>query len=133
MKLTALEPTFLKIIDDTHYQYVDDIAGADGVMFLCPKCFGHNSGPVGTHQVLCWAPHVPQTHFPRPGRWSLHGTGYSDLTLRAGSSSVLLTSWCRHPECKGWHGWPEGGGPPCAEARCAGWHGFVNAGEVTGV
>ena len=83
MRLTALEPTFLKIIDDTHYQHVDDIAQADGVMFLCPKCFGHNNGPVGTHQVLCWAPHVPQTHFPRPGRWALHGTGYSDLTLRA--------------------------------------------------
>lgn len=29
---------------------------------------------------------------PKPGRWEFHGTGYADLSLVAGSSSILLTS-----------------------------------------
>lgn len=107
MKLIELEPTFLVIEEPGKiYQMVDEIAGADGVQFLCPKCFAENGGPVGTHSVLCWAPHVPQTESPKPGRWELVGTGYADLTLRAGSSSILLTSGCK-------------------------WHGLVTNGEVT--
>jgi hypothetical protein len=130
MKLSELEPTFLVIVDEKTMRHTDDIQGADGVMFLCPKCYGHNAGPVGTHQVLCWQPHVPQSRDPKPGRWRLVGTGYADLTLVAGSSSILLMSWCVRPGCPNWHGWPEGGGPPCADPRCAGWHGFVQGGQI---
>lgn len=94
MRLADLEPTFLSITTPTSYQMHDDIAKADGLMFLCPKCFQQNGGNVGTHAVICWTPKVPQDVEPKPGRWEILGTGYGDLELRAGSSSVLLTSGC---------------------------------------
>ncbi len=94
MKLTDLEPHFLKIEDERTYRMHDDIREADGVEFLYPACFTTNGGRVGTHAVICWRPHVPQTHSPRPGRWDFRGAGYADLSLVAGSSSVLLTSGC---------------------------------------
>ena len=107
MKLTELDPEFWTITDpNRHYRTDATFAEADGVCFLCPKCFVTNNGPVGTHRVLCWRPHVPQTEFPIPGRWEFEGTGFDDLSLVAGSSSILLTSGCR-------------------------WHGFVKNGEVT--
>ena len=90
MKLTELKPTFLTREDDKSFRMTDDITKADGVEFLCPVCFKANNGPVGTHAIICWAPHVPQTTNPTPGRWNLNGTGYGDLTLTAGSSSILL-------------------------------------------
>ena len=99
--------------DDTHFHDVDSIAEADGIIFLCPKCFAHNGGSVGTHSVICWNPSVPQTTSPKPGRWNLVGTGYHDLSLVVGSSSVLLNGRC----------WEGAGGE--------GWHGFVTNGEVT--
>jgi len=108
IKLTELEPQFLKRIDDTHFQNVDSISDADGVMFVCPLCFENNGkSNIGVHSVLCWNPSVPQTTEPVPGRWNLLGTGYGDLTLQAGSSSIHLT------------------GEGC------GWHGFIRNGDVT--
>jgi len=107
MRLTELEPRFLKWINDREYRHDATRQEADGLMFLCPKCFKANGGPVGTHVVVCWQPNVPQTTFPVPGRWKLVGTGFGDLSLVAGSSSILLTSGCK-------------------------WHGFVTNGEVTG-
>lgn len=73
---------------------VDRIDEADGVFFLCPTCFVANRGPVGTHGVLCWRPRVPAGVDPGPGRWEFHGTGLDDLSLVAGSSSVLLRGGC---------------------------------------
>jgi hypothetical protein len=93
VKLIDLEPTFLQIVGPGRRLRIDTLP-ADGLMFLCPKCFLANKGNVGTHSVCCWQPHVPQTELPTPGRWSLVGTGYHDLTLVAGSSSILLTSGC---------------------------------------
>lgn len=107
MRLTDLEPRFLKITSPTTFQDVDTIAEADGVIFLCPKCSATNGGPVGTHSVICWRPHVGQEHDPKPGRWEFQGTGLHDLTLVAGSSSILLKGGCE-------------------------WHGFIRNGEVTG-
>jgi hypothetical protein len=92
MRLTELEPQFLKFDQqqpDT-FAMVESIDGADGVSFLCPVCFAKNNGPVGTHSIICWTPKVPQTVYPTPGRWNLQGHGYDDLSLVAGSSSVLL-------------------------------------------
>lgn len=103
MKLTELQPQFLKREDDTHFQAVDSIVEANGIVFLCPKCFVQNKGPVGTHSVICWNPSVPQTTHPIPGRWNLVGTGFADLSLVAESSSILLTSGCK------WHGFVRGG------------------------
>ena len=81
---------------------VDTLAEADGVWFLCPKCFAANGGIVGTHAVLCWfVGKVPDAVDPKPGRWTPTGTDLGDLTFvpsEGRSQSVLLTSGC------GWHG-----------------------------
>ena len=90
MNLSVLEPQFLKITSPGHFLRVDTIQEADGVIFLCPVCFKSNNGRVGTHSVICWQPHVPRVS-PYSGRWRFEGTGYGDLSLVAGSSSILLT------------------------------------------
>jgi hypothetical protein len=86
---------------------VETLAEADGVMFLCPKCYAENGGPVGTHSVICWfAGRVPDGVDPKPGRWTPTGTGLHDLTFvpSAGRScSVLLLGGC------GWHGFVANG------------------------
>lgn len=95
MRFLDLEPVFLKITDERHFHHGDDVTieNCDGVQFLCPTCFKNNSGPVGTHSIICWKPHVPQTFSPTPGRWGMRGTGLGDLTLFGSnsSSSVYLT------------------------------------------
>lgn len=104
MKLTELEPRLLKVVhqDGRVLMYpADTIEEADGVHFLCPKCFVMNHGPIGTHAVQCFKPGV--VHPTGPGRWPMSGTGLHDLTL---TPSVLLMSGCA-------------------------WHGFVTNGEVT--
>ena len=94
MRLRELDAKFLKREDSHHFRFVDTLAGADGVEFLCPKCFAANNGRIGTHAVICWSPAVPQETSPTPGRWEMHGTGIDDLTLVAGSSSVQLMGGC---------------------------------------
>ncbi len=108
MKLMDLSPQFLKRIPEDGREVwhdVEDIAEADGVEFLCPVCFDANKGPIGTHAITCWQPQVPAGIEPGPGRWTFHGTGYADLTLTAGSSSIYLTG----PGC-GAHFFIENGG-----------------------
>ena len=107
VKLTTLEAHFVRTDDGGRtITTVDSIGDAHGVMFLCPKCFIENKGPIGTHSVLCWCPSVPLEIPPGPGRWAFAGTGIDDLTLVAGSSSILLKSGCA-------------------------WHGFVRNGDAT--
>ena len=81
---------------------VDTLAEADGVWFLCPKCFADNGGTIGTHAVICWfVGRVSDDVDPKPGRWTPTGTGLGDLTFVPSpgrSHSVLLTGGCR------WHG-----------------------------
>lgn len=85
----------------------DTLDQADGVWFLCPKCYSENGGVVGTHAVLCWfVGRVPDDVDPKPGRWTPAGTGLSDLTFVPSpgrSPSVLLTAGC------GWHGFVTNG------------------------
>jgi hypothetical protein len=101
MRLTDLEPRFLKIIDERSWRDVEGIADADGVFFVCPLCLQNQNGSrPGVHAVICWRPHVPQTITPVPGRWEFIGNGLDDLTLTAGSSSIFLTG----PGC-GAHFW----------------------------
>lgn len=94
------------------YRYVAGLAEAQGVQFLCPKCFASNAGRVGTHMVRCWfrGRGVSDDEFPKPGRWTPAGSGLDDLTFVPGEPampvSVLLT----------------GGG--------CGWHGFVVRGDA---
>lgn len=82
---------------------VDALAEADGVWFLCPKCFAANNGPIGTHAVICWfVGKVADDVDPKPGRWTPTGTGLDDLTFvpsTGRSHSVLLTGGCA------WHGY----------------------------
>jgi hypothetical protein len=87
------------------FREVDNLADADGICFLCPKCFVDNHGSVGTHSVICWfAGRVPDDLDPRPGRWNPAGTGIDDLTfVGPGAASVLLTGGC------GWHGFVKDG------------------------
>lgn len=93
------------------WPFVDKIEEAQGIEFLCPKCFAANGGRVGTHAVVCWSSSrgVPDKVAPGPGRWALRGAGYHDLTLDAEpgkSRSVLLLGGCA-------------------------WHGFITNGEAT--
>lgn len=95
MKLRDLDATFVRIIEpQKSYEHIDALP-ADGVLFQCPTCFRANGGPVGTHYVMCWQPHVPQTEPPTPGRWSFQGSSLENLTLVAGSSSVFITEGCK--------------------------------------
>jgi hypothetical protein len=115
MRLTDLEPQFMKRLSDTEFLYVDSIAEADILKFLCPACWTKNKGPIGTHAIMCPSPSVPKSTLPNMGRWNLVGTGFQDLSLVAGSSSILVKA---------------------TEAeRAAGiaehWHGFIRNGEVT--
>jgi hypothetical protein len=101
MRLSELEPQFLKFgIEDGHrvHHYVDTLAEADGIMFLCPACFKSNSGPIGTHSVICWfEDKVPDDAAPKPGRWFPTGNNIEDLSFvpHKHSNSVLLLSGCR--------------------------------------
>lgn len=99
MRLTELEPQFLRYVDERTMHVGDppdvSLQESDGIMFLCPKCFKANSGPIGTHRVICNRPRVPQSeHRVGPGRWEFTGSGFDDLTLVAGSSSILLQGGC---------------------------------------
>lgn len=90
MRLSELEPEFLKDSGEGHSRMGVSKAEADGIMFLCPVCFAKNNGPVGTHSIICWQPHVDPNRDPKPGRWAFQGTGIGDLTLVAASSSIYL-------------------------------------------
>ncbi len=94
LALQDLEPSFLKIEEANRYRMTQDPIGADGIDFLCPLCYERNGGPVGTHHVICWRPHVSPDISPKPGRWEFVGSGFHDLTLVAGSSSILLMGGC---------------------------------------
>ena len=114
MRLTPdLQARFLRYEADAGgaetYVHVETLAEADGVMFLCPKCYAANGGDVGTHRVLCWFVGKVSDHVdPRPGRWVPSGSGLDDLTfIGPAMASVLLTSGCQ-------------------------WHGFVRAGGIVG-
>jgi hypothetical protein len=107
MRLVDLEPIFVRheVRDGRQYQVpVKTLAEAQGVRFLCPKCFKANGGAVGTHGVVCWSRSrgVPDGVQPGPGRWTLAGTDLEDLTLNGDppgqARSVQINGGC------GWHG-----------------------------
>lgn len=87
-----------------YFRYVDALAEADGISFLCPICLDSSR-----HSVICWFEgRVPDEVDPKPGRWNPVGSGFEDLSFVPGakSNSVLLLGGCA-------------------------WHGFVTNGEVT--
>lgn len=95
MRLSELEPEFVGLWNErSGFSKVERIEDADGLWFLCPKCFAANGGPIGTHRILCLRPRVPHPSFSEPGRWEFDGSGFEDLTLVAGSSSVQVGGGC---------------------------------------
>ncbi len=106
--LKDLDGRLLKMLPDgsmeTSLKLVSD---ADGVMFLCPKCFAKNNGKYGTHSVICWfVGKVGDDVTPKPGRWNPQGETLDDLTfVPPGAISVLLTN----PDGCGWHGFVKDG------------------------
>jgi hypothetical protein len=104
--LTDLEGEFFVVAPDkSGFNRVDNVTQAQGVWFLCPKCFAENGGNVGTHSVLIPFENrgVPAEFCPGLPRWTLaSGKGLTDLTV---TPSILV-------------------GLPC------GWHGFITNGDV---
>jgi hypothetical protein len=95
MKLAELEPRLLNINEPGLYGTAESLAEAQGIMFLCPKCFAARGGNVGTHSILCWftGRGVPDDLAPKPGRWVPSGIGIDDLTfIGPAAASVLLQS-----------------------------------------
>lgn len=107
MKLRDLEAEFIKHLGGGSFQAAGSLAEADGVCFLCPKCFVANGGAPGTHSVICWfVGRVPADIRPGPGRWMPRGTGIDDLSFvptPPKTPSVQLTSGCH------WHGFVRDG------------------------
>jgi len=101
MKLTLLEPILLRVDGDGVYDVVETLPDAQGMMFLCPKCFAANGGPVRTHSVLVWfdGRGVLASMTPAP-RWQVDGKTIDELSL---APSVHITGGC------GWHGWVKNG------------------------
>ncbi len=111
IKLTDLEAVLVrydKNDEGVFHKGVADLKDAQGVRFLCPKCFAKNGGATGTHAVVCWSSSrgVPPDAQPGPGRWALEGTSIEDLTLGCEpgkSRSVQLIGGCK------WHGFVTNG------------------------
>lgn len=95
MRLRQLQARFVKIIDERTEQWEGvSFEEADGIHFLCPRCFETNGGEVGTHSIICYRPRVSLDRSPGPGRWEFRGTSLDDLWLVASSSSVSLQGGC---------------------------------------
>lgn len=94
----------------TYYAHeVATLAEAQGVQFLCPKCYVANGGDVGTHwcDISFGGRGVMDEQGShdregRPTRWTVSGTDVDDLTTQP---SILILGGCA-------------------------WHGFITNGEV---
>jgi len=97
-----------KVYENGGHHMVSTLQEADGVKFLCPKCYAEIGSRPGVHSVICWfTGRVSDDVNPAPGRWNPQGTGLQDLTfVGPGACSVLLMGGC-------------------------GWHGFVTNGDAT--
>lgn len=117
--LRELDACFIRLTAEGNYEHVDRLGLAQGVRFLCPKCFLEKGrSKYGVHSVICWFANrnVPLTLEPR-GRWNASGKpierpdgriiyteSIDDLTfIGPGSFSVLLSSGCK------WHGYVKNG------------------------
>lgn len=100
MKLSELEPVFIRLRPGGVVQDVKSIGKAQGIRFRCPVCYRNAGTLIGVHSIICWSRsrRVPDEISPGPGRWLLLGTTFDDLTLGADpparQRSVLLTGGC---------------------------------------
>lgn len=98
------------------YARVETLAEADGIWFLCPKCFAANGGPVGTHSVSvgftgrCPPGSYGQNLEGQDVRWQVAaGTSLDDLSL---TPSIQLLSENPTPAFCAWHGFVGSSGVP---------------------
>lgn len=109
MKLTELEPVFIGKYAVNggragyYYYEFPSIDGAQGVMFTCPGC--------GGHQILVWfknprgAQPVPADAEPGPYRGTVTGDSFDNLTLTPSIDlSKVDDQHPRHPGRCYWHG-----------------------------
>lgn len=98
MRLFDLSPQFVSLVRTVGaagaYERCDSIEQADGVRFLCPKCFAERNSPIGVHAVVCWKPSVLPKVRPA-GRWGMTGTGMYDLTLVPAALAVKTPADCQ--------------------------------------
>jgi len=100
-KLEVLCARFVVPSANGSWREVETRAEAQGIWFLCPLCFEHHGGDVGTHGVLVWFVGVGVPDAVKPvTRWKAYGLDMSDLSL---SPSVKLWAGCA------WHGWVRSG------------------------
>lgn len=101
MRLMELDPHFLvrkptTVVGMRHVlERTSDLAVADGIRFLCPKCFKDNGGADGTHAIV--VPFAGRALHERG--WQVSGTKFSDLTLRPSISIYTEKGGC------GFHGY----------------------------
>lgn len=109
MRLRDLEAEFLRWVGDGRFERIDTLADADGIIFVCPKCYAELGRREGAHSVICWfRGRVPDTVTPGPGRWTPSGTGLDDLTFVPGDPPMAVSVLLTGPGC-GWHGFVTGG------------------------
>jgi hypothetical protein len=113
-----LDAHFIRVAGDG-YEIVSRLSHAQGVVFLCPRCFMEKGrAKYGVHSVVCWFANrnVPTTFEPR-GRWNASGKPieqpdgkivYADTLddlsfIGPGSFSVRIAEGCK------WHGYIKDG------------------------
>lgn len=103
------------------FHNVENLAEADLIMFLCPRCFERNGGKVGTHSVMVsfagrsFSDEAgSRDSTGKPSRWTIvSGTGLDDLVL---SPSILLDAGRQPHEGCHWHGFVGMSGIPPGHA-----------------
>ena len=90
MKLTDLDPHFIKRSAQFEYDYTDDIKKAEGLSMKCPAChwaFARGRGGVdNVHSITLWRP---------SGAWDFVGHDYRDLSAMSGRIVCEITTGCQ--------------------------------------
>src|SRR5262245_52422657 len=84
-RLTEFEPAFLKLGNGLGWHTQEELDGANGIIFLCPKCKNHS--------IIVWFEGTPKDISPGPARWTVvRGSGINNLTL---TPSILIPIDCK--------------------------------------
>lgn len=102
MKLTELEPQFIRYKGDKHagHSHVASLAEAQGIRFLCPTCkvdYGDDCHSI----VLPFRGRNVDASINGGHQWDVSGTDSSNLTLKPSVNAA--GGGCR------WHGWVTNG------------------------
>lgn len=92
--------------DNLNFEEVKTLAEADGVQFICPKCFKEDPDAEYPHEVTLWFSSIGKLSEKIQGHpgWNKSGSSLEDLTfVPPGAVSVLIKARC----C--WHGFVKNG------------------------